>query len=67
MKIVIIDAVDMLPEHVEVLRQYGEVVVYNDIPTEDEGIKRIVDADIIQRYPPPLAVSARRGLPFPVK
>ncbi len=47
MKIVIIDAVDMLPEHVEVLRQYGEVVVYNDIPTEDEGIKRIVDADII--------------------
>lgn len=47
MNIVIIDAVDMLPEHIDALKEYGEVTVYNDIPTEDEGIKRIVDADII--------------------
>lgn len=47
MKIVIIDAVDMLPEHMDGLRKYCEVAVYDDIPSEDEGIKRIVNADIV--------------------
>lgn len=47
MKIVIIDAVDLLPDHIDALRKYGEVVVYHDIPSEDEGIKRVADADII--------------------
>ncbi|MBP6993655.1 hypothetical protein KBB12_00240 [Candidatus Woesebacteria bacterium] len=47
MKIVSVDKVEIHPDHVETLKRYGEVVIYNDIPSEDEGIQRIGDADIV--------------------
>lgn len=47
MKIVSVDKVVIYPEHVRKLKKLGEVVIYNDVPDEKEGIKRIKDADII--------------------
>lgn len=47
MKIVSVDKVVIYPEHVLELKKFGEVIIYNDIPDEKEGIKRIKDADII--------------------
>ena len=47
MKIVSVDKVEIHPEHIKILKQHGEVVVYDNVPSEDEGIKRIVDADIV--------------------
>jgi len=47
MKIVSVDKVVIYPEHVRELEKFGEVVIYNDIPDEKEGIKRIKDADIV--------------------
>ena len=47
MKIVSVDKVVIYPEHVRELEKFGEVVIYNNIPDEKEGIKRIKDADIV--------------------
>lgn len=47
MKIVSVDKVEIHPDHIETLKQYGEVVVYDDVPSEDEGVRRIIDADIV--------------------
>ncbi|PIS09256.1 hypothetical protein COT75_02460, partial [Candidatus Beckwithbacteria bacterium CG10_big_fil_rev_8_21_14_0_10_34_10] len=47
MKIVSVDKVYIYPEHIRELKKYGEVVVYNDIPDEQEGIKRIKDVEIV--------------------
>ena len=47
MKIVSVDKVVIYPEHVIELKKLGEVIVYNDIPDEKEGMKRIQDADIV--------------------
>jgi len=47
MKIVSVDKVVIYPKHVRELEKFGEVVIYNDIPDEKEGIKRIKDADIV--------------------
>lgn len=47
MKIVSADKVYLYPEHRKDLKRLGEVVIYNDIPDEQEGIRRIKDADIV--------------------
>lgn len=47
MKIVSVDKVFLHPEHINELKKLGEVVIYNDVPDEAEGIKRIKHADIV--------------------
>lgn len=47
MKIVSVDKVVIYPEHLNKLKKLGKVIVYNDVPSENEGIKRIRDADIV--------------------
>ncbi len=47
MKIVSADKVYLYPEHRKNLKQLGEVVIYNDVPDEQKGIRRIKDADIV--------------------
>ncbi|OGK51735.1 hypothetical protein A2966_01275 [Candidatus Roizmanbacteria bacterium RIFCSPLOWO2_01_FULL_41_22] len=47
MKIISVDKVVIYPEHVLELKKLGDVTIYNDIPDEAEGIKRIRDADIV--------------------
>ncbi len=47
MKIVSVDKIVIYPEHVSVLKKFGEVVIYNDVPNEEEGIKRLKDTDIV--------------------
>jgi len=48
MKIVSIDKVKLLPEHVEELKRYGDVVMYDSAPSGNDEIKnRISDADIV--------------------
>jgi glycerate dehydrogenase len=47
MKIVQIDDVFLCPEHVERLCRCGELIQYHDVPTDEQGIQRILDADIV--------------------
>lgn len=47
MKIVSVDKVVIYPEHVVELKKFGEVVIYNNVPNEADGINRIKDADIV--------------------
>ena len=47
MKIVSVDKVFIYPEHIKLLEKYGEVIIYKDIPSKDEGIKRIEEAEIV--------------------
>ncbi len=47
MKIVSVDNVEILPEDVKRLQVHGEVKIYDNVPTVEEGIKRIQDADIV--------------------
>ncbi len=47
MKIVSVDKVIIYPEHLQKLKKFGEVVIYNDVPDEKEGIERIKDAEIV--------------------
>ncbi|PIP63338.1 glycerate dehydrogenase [Candidatus Roizmanbacteria bacterium CG_4_9_14_3_um_filter_33_18] len=47
MKIISVDKVVIYPEHLQKLKKFGEVIIYNNVPNEKEGIKRIKDADII--------------------
>lgn len=47
MKIVSVDNVYIYPKHVKELETFGEVVIYHDIPNEMDGIKRIMDADVV--------------------
>ncbi|MEK7587418.1 MAG: NAD(P)-dependent oxidoreductase [Patescibacteria group bacterium] len=47
MKIVSVDKVYLDPKHIRELKKLGDVVIYNDVPDEIEGIKRIKDADIV--------------------
>ena len=47
MKIVSVDKVFLDPKHSNQLKKLGEVKIYNDIPNETEGIRRINDADIV--------------------
>lgn len=47
MKIVSVDKIYLYPEHIEELEKSGQVVVYNDVPSREEGLKRIADAEII--------------------
>lgn len=47
MKIVSVDKVYFHPEHINKLKKFGDVVIYNDIPDKAEGINRIKDADIV--------------------
>jgi len=47
MKIVSVDKVYLYSEHLKNLKKFGQVIVYNNVPSKNEGIKRIKDADII--------------------
>jgi len=47
MKIISVDKVVIYPEHIKQLKNFGEVIIYNDVPDEKEGIRRIKDADIV--------------------
>ncbi len=47
MKIVSVDKVYISPEDIKRLKKFGEVIVYNDVPNEKEGIQRIKEADIV--------------------
>lgn len=47
MKIVSVDNVCIYPEHEKMLQKLGEVVIYHNTPSEEEGINRIIDADIV--------------------
>lgn len=47
MKIINIDKNYLDPLHIAELKKHGEVIIYNDIPTEAEAIRRISDADIL--------------------
>ncbi len=47
MKIVSVDKVVIYPKHIQELKELGEVIIYNDVPDEKEGIKRIKDADVV--------------------
>ena len=47
MKIVSVDNVYIYPKHIKQLETFGEVIIYHNIPSEMDGIKRIIDADIV--------------------
>ncbi len=47
MNIVSVDNVIIYPKHVTELKKIGNVTIYRDVPTEEEGIQRIKDADIV--------------------
>ncbi|MGI8419188.1 MAG: 2-hydroxyacid dehydrogenase [Candidatus Levyibacteriota bacterium] len=47
MKIVNLDINYIYPEHREKLKDLGELIIYEDIPSEEEGIRRMEDADIV--------------------
>lgn len=47
MKIVSVDKVYLFPEDIKRLQKYGEVITHSDAPNENEGIKRIQNADIV--------------------
>ena len=47
MKIVSVDKVFLYPDHIKKLKKFGEVVVYDDVPDEAEGLRRIEDAQIV--------------------
>lgn len=48
MKIVFVDKINLLPEHIRQIQMLGNVKIYKDIPkNQKEVIKRIVDAKLI--------------------
>ncbi len=46
MKIVRLDDVFLHPDHIAKLREYGEVMLYHNVPIEEDIVSRIHDADI---------------------
>lgn len=47
MKIVSVDKVIIYPDHIKELKKYGEVIIFNDVPDEQKGVKRIKNAEIV--------------------